>query len=132
MKPAAFFLLFLFIISSSIANPTITNFSVVMEGRDVKISWEVLDQNGLRFFNVERSASNQDQYVRINSSPIFPNNSRQYVFVDQSLYKSDESVVFYRIAVVDISGNISYSESRPLGKISSVRRTWGSIKSMFR
>jgi hypothetical protein len=133
MKKAVFLLLFLLIVSISIASSPITNFNVTEQGRDVKITWEMLDQNGVRFFDVERSASNQDQYTKLNPTPIYPNGSGQYTFFDQSLYKYDEAVVFYRIAVIDLAGNTTYSESRPLGKLSNiVRRTWGSLKSMFR
>ncbi len=124
--------LILLLIFTGIANSPITNFNVTVEGRDVRITWEVLDPTGIRHFDVERSASNVDQFVKINTSPIFINDSKQYTYIDQSLYKFDETMVFYRVGSVDMVGNVTYSESRALGKISSVRRTWGSIKSMFR
>ena len=92
----------------------------------------MLDQTGVRHFDVERRAGDQDKFVRINDRPIPLDESRTYEYIDRSVYKIENAVVFYRVAIVELSGSVYYSDVTPLGKISSVRRTWGSIKSMFR
>jgi len=120
------------IASIGFSGSRVANLSITTEGRDITISWEMLDQNGVRHFNVERRTADQESFTRINSQVIPRNDSRQYEYVDRSVYKQDNVVVFYRIAIVEYNGSINYSDPAPLGKISSVRRTWGSIKSMFR
>lgn len=121
-----------FIIIVTIAGSRLTNLSVTTEGRDIKISWEMIDQNGVQHFNVERKAIDQENFTRINDRPVSLEESRQYEYIDRTVYKQENAVVFYRIAIVEENGSVYYSDSVPLGKISSVRRTWGSIKSMFR
>ncbi len=110
----------------------VTNLSVATEGRDITISWEMLDQIGVRHFNVERRTADQENFTQINNNPIERNDSKKYEYVDRGVYKQDNAIVFYRVAIVEINGGVYYSDIAPLGKISSVRRTWGSIKSMFR
>lgn len=120
------------IIGTVMAGSRVSNLSVISEGRDIKISWEMLDQTGVRHFDVERRASDQDKFILINDRPIPLDESRTYEYIDRSVYKIENAVVFYRIAIVELNGSVYYSDVTPLGKISSVRRTWGSIKSMFR
>jgi hypothetical protein len=124
--------LILFVLVTVTAGSRVAYVAVTTEGRDIKIVWEMLDQEGIQFFNIERLVSGQDHYSRINGSPISPNGSKKYEYTDQSIYKQDSPIIFYRIAIVETNGTVHYSDPTPLGKISSVRRTWGSIKSMFR
>lgn len=132
MKPiTAFFLAFLFVIALQ-AGTRVTNLTVTTEGRDINVSWEMIDQSGVHHFNVERRTSDQESFTRINSRSIPLDPSRRYEFVDRTVYKQENAIVFYRIAIVETNGSTHYSDHIPLGKISSVRRTWGSIKSMFR
>jgi hypothetical protein len=132
IKHTAFVFIVLIIIGTAIAGSRVSDLSVTSEGRDIKIAWEMLDQTGVRHFDVERRAIDQEKFMRINDRPIALDESRKYEYIDRSVYKIENAVVFYRIAIVEVNGSVYYSDSIPLGKISSVRRTWGSIKSMFR
>ncbi len=132
MRPITVLLTTLLIIIVTIAGSRLTNLSISTEGRDIRISWEMIEQTGVQHFNVERRAIDQENYTRINDRPIAVEESRHYEFIDRTVYKQENAVVFYRIAIVEENGSVYYSDSVPLGKISSVRRTWGSIKSMFR
>ncbi len=92
----------------------------------------MLDQSGIRHFNVERRMAEEEVFTRINDRAIPLENSRKYEYIDKTVYKQESALVFYRVAIVETNGSVYYSDTAPLGKISSVRRTWGSIKSMFR
>jgi hypothetical protein len=132
MRPATVIVVIVFFLISLTAGSRVTNLSVTTEGRDIKVSWEMLDQVGVQHFNVERRTIDQANFIRINDRSIPLNNGRKYDYFDRNIYKLENAVVFYRIAIVEANGNVYYSEAIPLGKISSVQRTWGSIKSMFR
>ncbi len=133
MKPIAGLLTVLLIVVASFAGSRLTNLSVTTEGRDIRISWEMIEQNGVQHFNVERRAIDQENFTRINDRPVPVGESRRYEFIDRTVYKQENVVVFYRIAIVEENGSVYYSDSVPLGQISNVvQRTWGSIKSLFR
>jgi hypothetical protein len=57
-----------------------------------------------------------------------------YTYVDRSAYKDTESVYVYRLKILEASsGPSSYSNEITVShSVSSVKRTWGSIKAMFR
>jgi hypothetical protein len=135
MRLIKIFLFLVLMVTLTTGGQRIINFSVEPEGRDIVISWEMTDQTGVRHFFVERGPIFDDQqYIRLNgNNPESVRPSRKYEYVDRTAYKDDGSGFYYRIAIVENDGTIFYSEPlSPLGKISSVRRTWGSIKSMFR
>ena len=65
---------------------------------------------------------------------ILPESDKYYEYVDETAYKSSGTLYYYRIAIVDNSGQTTYSNSVPVlhDNISSVKKTWGSIKALFR
>ena len=56
----------------------------------------------------------------------------QYEFVDNNLGKF-KTLFYYRLRVVNKDGTVQYNDSLPvIPNISSMTRTWGSIKALFR
>ncbi|GEM_PF-482966 len=111
----------------------VTNLSVNADGRDIIISWEMLDQNGVQHFNIERRTADQENFIRINNQPVTRNTNRNYEYVDRGVFKQGTAVVSYKVAIVQMDGSVHYTDEISLSNISSVPyRTWGSIKSMFR
>jgi len=59
-------------------------------------------------------------------------NNSFYEFVDQTAFKTTASVYQYRIRIVAQDGT-TYSKVMVVShNVSSVKRTWGSLKAMFR
>jgi len=132
MKKTLFqILLVLSIIGTSLAGAFMEYFHARTEGENVKLEWKTGDETNLQNFVIERKTQNSS-YVELTT--INPKGSNSfYSFVDESVYKSSDYVFTYRLKIVDNDQKISYSSEVSISpNISDVRRTWGSIKAMFR
>jgi len=101
------------------------------EDEDIILEWKTREEADLQNFKVERKTP-QSSYVEI--AAIQPKGSNSYyTYVDQSAYKSQNMMFIYRLKIVDNSGQVSYSNEVSVShSVSGVKRTWGSIKAMFR
>jgi hypothetical protein len=101
------------------------------EGDDVRLEWKTGEEVNLENFKIERKTP-QSSFVEI--STIEPKGSNSYyTYIDQSAYKSNDMIFVYRLKIVDSNGQSSYSNEVTVShSVSGVKRTWGSIKAMFR
>ncbi len=101
------------------------------EGEDIRLEWKTGEEVNLQNFKVERKTP-QSSYVEI--ATIVPKGSNSYyTFLDQSAYKTTDMIFVYRLKIVDTNGQSSYSNEVTVShSVSGVKRTWGSIKAMFR
>ncbi len=102
------------------------------DGNNVTIQWGTTEEMSLSEFVVERQAGSDGGFILIGSVAPKGNNS-SYEFVDQTAFKSVASVYQYRIKIVSQDGSYTYSKTVTVShNVSSVKRTWGSLKAMFR
>ena len=132
MKKVLLGLFLILFISTLFAGAILSDFRAHSEGENIKVEWETGDESNIQSFIVERSSS-QSSFSEI-SSPMQPKgNNSYYSFLDESLFKANDYVFQYRLKIVDNDGTISYSATISVTpKISGLKRTWGSIKAMFR
>ncbi|OGU46119.1 MAG: hypothetical protein A2000_11875 [Ignavibacteria bacterium GWB2_36_8] len=130
------FFLILFM-ATIFAGATLRDFRASSEGDDIKVEWETGDENNVQNFIIERnnyesSLGSSQSFLEIKS--IQPKGSNSYYsFLDESLFKTNDYVFQYRLKIVDMDGTITYSNTISVTpKISGLKRTWGSIKAMFR
>ncbi|MGA9363311.1 MAG: hypothetical protein WBW16_02980 [Bacteroidota bacterium] len=98
---------------------------------DVVVEWTTGSESDLKYFEVQRMAGVQGDYTTLGF--IQPNGSNSsYQFVDKSAYKTSDAIYKYRLAIVNQDGSASYSQELTVRSLSGVKRTWGSIKAMFR
>jgi hypothetical protein len=114
------------------AGAMLRDFRAHSEGDNIKVEWETGDEVNIQSFVVERKSS-ESSFTEI-SSPIQPKGSNSYYsFLDGSLFKNTDYVFQYRLKIVDNDGTVSHSATISVTpKISGLKRTWGSIKAMFR
>ena len=125
--------LFLILFGATLfAGAMLRDFRAHSEGENIKVEWETGDESNIQSFIVERSSS-ESAFTEI-SSPINPKgNDSYYTFLDESLFKNTDYVFQYRLKIVDNDGTISHSATITVTpQISGLKRTWGSIKAMFR
>ncbi len=125
-------LLVLSIIGTSLAGAFIEYFHATTQGENVKIEWKTGDETNLQNFVIERKTQ-QSSYVDL--ATITPKGSNSfYSYIDESVYKSTDYIFTYRLRIVDNDQKVSYydHEASVSPNISGVKRTWGSIKAMFR
>ena len=101
------------------------------EGEDIRLEWKTREEVNLQHFKVERKTP-QSSFVDI--ATIQPKGSNSYYnYLDQSAYKYDNMLFVYRLRIVDTNGQDAYSNEVSVShSVSGVKRTWGSIKAMFR
>jgi len=100
----------------------------------ILIEWKTSDEGNTTKFEIERSASNPDNFIFIKSISASGNNS-YYSYQDNAVnFKGgSSSIYFYRLKCIDASGNYTYSNSiSVMHSISGIKNTWGSIKAIFR
>ncbi|MCX8057340.1 MAG: hypothetical protein N3F03_07025 [Ignavibacteria bacterium] len=125
-------LIFVFtLISIVFAGATLEFFRGRSESDKVILEWKSREEVAIKEFVVERKTLN-GEYIPIGTVQPKGNNS-YYTFIDETAFKSLGSIYYYRLKIVDYNGSVSYSnEISILHSVSSVKRTWGSIKAMFR
>ncbi len=101
------------------------------EGDDIILEWKTAEEVNLDKFVIERKTP-QSSYIEIaNVEPKGSNST--YKFRDESAYKTEDLVFTYQLKIVDNDGKISKSSEITVShNVSDVKRTWGSIKAMFR
>ncbi len=132
MKKKIFpFVLVLALFGTTLAGAFIEYFHARVEGENVKLEWKTGEESNLKHFVIERRTQ-QSSYVDLTT--IIPKGSNSfYSYLDESVYKSSSFVFTYRLRIVENDNKVSYSSEVSVSpSISGVKRTWGSIKAMFR
>lgn len=108
-------------------------FSGRSDGTNIILEWKTRTENNVQLFDIQRKPGTNGEYVSVGT--VEPKGANAfYSFIDRSAYKHSESVYTYRLRILE-NGNSSFSYSNEVTishSVSSVRRTWGSIKAMFR
>jgi hypothetical protein len=124
-------LLILTFVSVAFAGAYLDYFQVKSEGDNVKLEWKTGDETNVNHFSIQRKTP-QTSYVEI-ATILAKGNNSFYSFIDQSIYKTNDVIFIYQLKIVDNDMQTSYSVERSASpNISGVKRTWGSIKAMFR
>lgn len=100
------------------------------DGTNVIISWSAIEEVNLRHYVVQRRTFNGD-FMDIEI--VEQNSSRYYEYIDEAAYKTSDTIYIYRIKIVDNDDTTTYTPGVSVHhNVSSVKRTWGSIKALFR
>jgi len=122
-----------FVIISAVitfAGADILKFSARSQSGNVVIDWQTITETNVNRFVIERKTVN-GSFIEIGS--VNPRSDKNYEFVDQTAFKDADQLYIYRLKIVDNDGSVSYSEEKAVAhNVSSVKRTWGSIKALFR
>lgn len=101
-------------------------------GSDIIVRWTSENESGVREFVVVRRAGIEGEFIPVATLPTKGDHS-SYEYIDRSVFKASNGVFQYRIRVVNGQTPAPESEIVTVSHVSSTaRRTWGSIKAMFR
>jgi hypothetical protein len=132
MKSGIIGLLSIIILASAVyAGAFLDYFHGHSEGDNVRLEWRTGEEVNLQSFVIERKTP-QSPFVEL--ATIDPKGSNSfYSFLDEAAYKTEDLVFIYRLKIVDNDGPTSFSSEVTVShNVSGVKRTWGSIKAMFR
>lgn len=140
MKIRLFAIVLFFAAVALIAGETILeSFTAKSDGKVITVEWKSTVENNINRYEVERSNSD-DNFIYVTSIDArgYPSN---YKYIDEEAFMrggdSDtplfKNLYYYRIKIVKNDGTYVYSNTINVTHyISSIRRTWGMIKEMFR
>jgi hypothetical protein len=109
-------------------------FTAKNESDSILLEWKTGTEDNLNRFEIERSASEPNNYMTVGTVTAIGNNSYYYFRDNVSMNNSPATpIYYYRLKLIDNSGTHVYSQTITVTHvISSVRDTWGSIKAIFR
>ena len=109
------------------------------DGSAITVQWKSKDESGIQSFSLERAGSDQIfESISTEQAKGYPST---YTFVDETAFKAiggenktlSKSTFYYRIAINKKDNTTSYSDYTTVShNTSSMRRTWGMLKEMFR
>jgi hypothetical protein len=108
--------------------------SAYSNGTNITVRWTSDSEIDVYGYRVERRAGPEGSpFVALTTSNIPPRGDGSlYEFLDNAAYRVTDNIYVYRVTAV-IPGNRSVAYYVTVNhRVSSVRRTWGSIKAMFR
>lgn len=121
----------LFVAGALHAGAFLDYFYVRSEGENVRLEWKTSEEINLQDFIVQRRNLNSTFTEITNIKPKGSNST--YSFLDESAYKTNDLVFIYRLEILENNGTASYSSEVTIShNVSGVKRTWGSIKALFR
>lgn len=124
--------LILLLITSVFASAFIQSITARSDGENIIVEWKTGEESAsLSKFVVERKTPNNG-FIEIGT--VTPKGSNSfYTFVDNNIFKGNDYIFTYRLKIVDNNSQVTYSTEVSVShSISGVKRTWGSIKAMFR
>lgn len=117
-----------------LASLTLQYFTAKTNNDGILVEWKTADEGGTTKFELERSASNPDNFIYIKTFNTTGSNS-YYSYLDNTVYKAGDasSVYYYRLKCYQPNGSYTYSNTiTVVHAISGIKTTWGSIKAIFR
>ena len=107
---------------------SLDSFTANPSGADVLLSWEIPSEDGVTEFKIYRKIEEESyQFV----AAVTADGSRSYVFLDDSIFKDTPQNITYKLQIKKNGVFYTYYTS-VVHNPTSVQRTWGSIKAMFR
>jgi len=104
--------------------------SAYSNGTNIIVRWVSENEAGVRGYAIERKAGMDGPFITLTVEPLFcKGNNEAYEFIDQSAFRTTDNLYQYKITALG-TGAVYYVTVNH--SVSSVRRTWGSIKAMFR
>ncbi|GAB4418637.1 MAG: hypothetical protein OHK0039_30230 [Bacteroidia bacterium] len=104
-------------------------YNLVADGADILLEWEVQNESSISEYRLFRRFNDEPTLTHV--ATLAANGSPKYSYFDDDIFKTTGRVIHYELHIVTTSQVYTYSRSLSHNP-TSVQRTWGSIKSMFR
>jgi hypothetical protein len=124
------FSLLLWVSFFAYASVTIKYFTISPVGTEIKLQWEAQSETGITEFQLWKRTPSSGA-VKIHS--IIPNGNKVYAYTDANVMKTNETqqTYIYTLRVMQGSAYTDFTQTINHNP-TSIQRTWGSIKSMFK
>lgn len=123
-------LLLLVAVTFLFADAVIVEWNAEPEQSMIVLQWKTSQEENVTTFVIERSTDN-NHFSDIGDVPA-KGPGFQYRFEDDKLGMTN-SIFYYRLRIVNGDGSFQYTDTIwSIPNISSISRSWGSIKALFR
>lgn len=130
-----FFVFQLFATNFLFADVTLQFFTAKSYSGGIFIEWKTSHEGNISKFELERSDNTPDNFISITSVNATGDNS-YYSFQDNTysgMKNSSNEIFYYRLKCIDNSGAYVYTNYITVTQsVSGIKKTWGSIKAIFR
>jgi len=113
-------------------------FTARSDGRSITVEWKPTQEQNVLRYDIERSTDNRNWTLIASLDPKGSGTTYRYVDNDV-LGKGSQNptpsgtVYYYRLRIVGSDNSLAYTASTAVThNLSTVRRTWGMIKEMFK
>ena len=110
--------------------------SAESQSNGVSIRWTSDNESGVVAYRLERSLADGTTFMTLVDRLPIKGSGQSYLYTDETAFRTTDSFYRYRVTPIDATGSQVGGQQYYTGlissKVSSVRRTWGSIKAMFR
>lgn len=107
----------------------INEYGLSADGADIVISWDVPNETNVQEYRLFRRRNNETTLTHV--ATIEVNGTGKYTYLDGNIFKTESRVLHYELHIVQGNQVIKYERSISHNP-TSIQRTWGSIKAMFR
>lgn len=101
---------------------------------NIVVTWATEDESNVREFRVLRKSGMDGEFVELRNSIVAAKGTPSvYEYQDTEAFKTSVGIYFYQVRIVFNDGSYAHSAIAPISPpASAAKRTWGSIKAMFR
>ena len=107
----------------------LSDFNLTSDGADVLLEWELPNEEGVVEYRLYRRLDqnpNQDHVATIKAD-----GSGNYQYLDDAIFKRTSRVIHYDLEIIQEKKSFTFTNSITHNP-TSIQRTWGSIKAMFK
>jgi hypothetical protein len=102
-------------------------------GSDIVVRWSTIEESGVQRFDILRRAGTTGDFLVVSTVNQLKGNNSTYEYVDKSVFKNTSGIYQYKIRVINGQDPPPETDLVTVSHVSSAaKRTWGSIKAMFR
>ncbi len=130
LKHLIFILLFSICSLTQAQRVFLNYFMINSDGADIVLEWEVQDESMVVEYQLFRTINNEQIPTFV--TKIDPDGSNKYQFLDDNIYKTSPRVINYQLEIHINDKTVQKEFATISHNPTSIQRTWGSIKAMFR
>ncbi len=120
------------------ANSLLDYFKAWSEGNSVVIEWKCGNELSVSRYELQRSSDGSsytavETFYTKGSGSVYKHTDEDVFFKGGSNEVQSDTRYYYRVKIINVDNSFVYSSTVSVSpNISSIRRTWGMIKEMFR
>lgn len=131
MRKTSYYIVLSFLLlmaGTLLAEVTLEYFKAQSKYDNITLEWKSSSESGISYYTIQRKTMNSE-FTEIDRVPARGSN-QVYTYVDSKAYKTSDVLYTYRLGY---NNSMSYSQELKVShNVSIGKRTWGSIKDMFR